>query len=132
MRHTILVIFLYLSLFGADINYSNNYKRALSDAKKENKLVYMLITSQTCRWCKKFEKTTLQDENIKKRLYSEFIPVHLCRDKDFIPLKFKTAPVPRHYFVDSYGNILYAALGYRDVELFDSFMDNAQNKYNKK
>ena len=128
MRLLVSLVFLSMILFSAELNWSNDYNKTLLKAKKENKPVYILITSQSCKWCIRFENTTLQDKNIKKRLHSQFMTLHLSREKDYIPSKFKTAPVPRHYFVDSNGDILYMALGYRDVELFDSFMSNAQEK----
>jgi len=128
MRYIFFMFLLVSSLYSAELGWSNDYKKALVDAKKENKLVYILITSDSCKWCRKFENTTLQDKEILKRLYSEFITIHLSRDRDVIPKQFKTAPIPRHYFTDSKGNILYNSLGHRGVECFDSFMDNAQNK----
>ena len=130
MRYLISFLLLTTVVFSAELDWPSHYKEALTQAKQNNKIIYILITSQSCKWCVKFEKTTLKDEKIKKRLNSQFITIHLTRDKDAIPSKFKTAPVPRHYFVDSNGDILYSALGYRDVELFDSFMDNAQDKVN--
>ncbi|MEA1982738.1 MAG: DUF255 domain-containing protein [Campylobacterota bacterium] len=128
MKKLIVVLLFVTSLFGADIAWPSDYKKALADAKTQNKLVYVFITSDSCQWCRKFEATTLQDEAIKKRLYSEFVPIHLSRDKHQIPKKFETAPVPRHYFTDTEGNILYSSLGHRGVECFDAFMDNAQKK----
>ncbi len=128
MKYLILVFMLVGSLYSANLDWSNDYKKALVDAKKEHKLVYIFITSDSCQWCRKFEETTLRDENITKRLYSEFITIHLSRDKDKIPKKFETAPVPRHYFTDAAGNILYSSLGHRKVECFDAFMDNAQDR----
>ncbi len=128
MKKIILVLLFVTSLFSADIDWPSDYQQALKDAKSENKLVYIFITSDSCQWCRKFEATTLQDEAIKERLYSEFVTIHLSRDKHDIPKQFETAPVPRHYFTDTEGNILYNSLGHRGVECFDAFMDNAQNK----
>ena len=128
MRYILFMFLVVSSLYSAELGWSNDYKKALVDAKKENKLVYIFITSDSCKWCRKFENTTLQDKEILKRLYREFITIHLSRDRDVIPKQFKTAPIPRHYFTDSKGNILYNSLGHRGVECFDSFMDNAQNK----
>ena len=127
MRLLILAFMLVSSLYSANLDWSNDYKKGLIDAKKENKLVYILITSDSCKWCRKFEKTTLQDKAIQKRLYGEFITIHLSRDRDKIPKIFETAPIPRHYFTDTKGNILYSSLGHRGVECFDAFMDNAQD-----
>ena len=119
---------LAVTLYGAEIDWPNDYNQALKDAKKEHKLVYVFITSDTCKWCRKFESTTLQDKAIQKRLYKEFVTVHLSRDRHTVPKQFQTAPVPRHYFTDTNGKILYSSLGHRGVECFDAFMDNAQMK----
>ncbi len=128
MKYVVAMLLLVSTLFSAELGWSHDYEQTLSDAKKEHKLVYVLITSDSCRWCREFENTTLQDEQIQKKLYKNFETVHLSRDRDKIPAQFKTAPVPHHYFTDAEGNILYSSLGHRGVECFDSFMDNAQNK----
>jgi hypothetical protein len=70
--------------------------------------------------------------DIEDRLEEEYITIHLSRDRHTIPGKFKTSPVPRHYFLDKKGDILYDTLVCRDVELFNSFMDNEQQRYNNK
>lgn len=121
-----------LNLSAEEINWPHDYEKALIQAKKENKFVYVLITSDSCRWCRKFEQTTLLDMDIEDRLEEEYITIHLSRDQHKIPDKFKTTPVPRHYFLDQKGDILYDTIGYRDVELMNSFMDNAKERYDNK
>lgn len=128
MKHLIILVTLVLSLFGANIDWPSNYENALVEAKKQNKLVYIFITSDSCRWCREFESTTLQDEYIKDRLEKEFVSIHLSRDRHTIPEQFEKAPVPRHYFTDAKGNILYNSLGHRGIACFDAFMDNAKEK----
>ena len=127
-----MLFFINLNLSADEIKWPSDYEKALIQAKKENKFVYVFITSDSCRWCRKFEETTLQDRDIKKRLAKEYITIHLSRDRHTIPAQFKTSPVPRHYFVDQKGEDLYNTLGYRDVEMINSFMDNAQQRYNNK
>ncbi len=126
------LFFINFNLSAEEIEWSDDYDKALIQANKENKFVYVLITSDSCRWCRKFEQTTLIDMDIEDRLEEEYVTVHLSRGHNAIPAKFKTSPVPRHYFLDSNGNILYDTLGYRDVELFNSFMDNTKERYDKK
>ncbi|WP_457745860.1 thioredoxin family protein [Sulfurimonas sp.] len=128
MKYLVYMVLLALSLSATELKWLDDYNEALVQAKKEHKLIYVFISSSTCGWCHKFENTTLQDEGIKKRLAKEFITVHLVRDFDTVPAKFKTSPVPRHYFTNSDGEILYDTLGYRKVECFNAFMDNAQEK----
>ena len=130
----LVVAFFLINLnLGADeIKWSHDYHKALIQAKKENKLVYVLITSDDCRWCRKFEQTTLIDMDIEDKLEEEYITIQLSRDHHKIPAKFKTSPVPRHYFLDQKGDILYDTLGYRNAEVFNSFMDNAKQRYDNK
>jgi thioredoxin-related protein len=117
-----------ISLFAAPLHWSNDYNASLLKAKKEHKLVYLFITSDRCQWCHKFQETTLRNKEIRKRLQKEFVLLHLSRDKQKIPAKFKTAPVPRHYFLNAEGKILYKSLGHRDVNAFNAFMDFAQDE----
>lgn len=129
MKLFILTFIIATNLMSQEINWIDNYQLALKNAQDSNKLVYILITSDSCKWCKKFIRTTLKNEGINTRLNKNFITLHLIRDKNKIPDKFKTSPVPRHYFTNSKGDILYNAIGYRKVECFDSFMDNAEERY---
>ena len=128
MKYLVVIFALISSLMSAELNWSHDYKAALQKSQKSGKLVYVLITSENCKWCRKFENTTLQDKDILKRLYKEFEVVHISREHDYVPKSFKTSPVPRHYFTDAKGEVLYNSLGHRGVECFDSFMDNAEDK----
>jgi len=132
MRHFFIMVWMGVSLFATQLHWYDEYNEALRVAQKSNKPVYIFISSAQCGWCQKFENTTLQDEAVKKRLYQEFVVVHLVRDFDDIPKKFKTAPVPRHYFVDSRGTIVYDSLGYRDVDTFEAFMGYAKEQIKTK
>ena len=128
MKYVLIIALFCISLLGDDLGWSHDYKAVQEKAKKSKKLIYTLITSESCKWCRKFESTTLQDEKILQRLYAEFEVVHLSRDKDTIPAEFETSPVPRHYFTDGNGKVLYSSLGHRQTECFESFMDNAQGQ----
>jgi len=128
MKSFIAVSLFCTVLFGADLDWSHDYEKTREQAQKSGKNIYVLISSDSCQWCRKFEETTLEIDSIKKRLYSEFEVVHLSRDRHTVPKQFETSPVPRHYFTNSKGEIIYSSLGHRQEECFESFMDNAQNK----
>ncbi len=131
MRYLLTIILFTVTLMATELHWYDEYEDALHEAKKEHKLIYVFISSSQCGWCHKFEKTTLQDEEIKKRLQKEFITVHLVRDFDTVPPQFKTSPVPRHYFLNADGKILYDSLGYREVDTFKAFMGYAQDNTQK-
>ncbi len=133
MKYLVSILVLVTALFGSDLEWSNDYKAALEIAKKENKQVYMLVTSESCRWCRKFESTTLQDDGIIQRLESKYVLLHISREKDYMPSKFKKKRVPRHYFLTSDAQVVETFLGYWNVLDFNSFLDdvdviNAKNK----
>jgi len=128
----LLLMLLAVSVIATDLHWYDDYDAALREAKKEHKLVYVFISSSHCGWCHKFEKTTLQDEGIRQRLQKGFIVVHLVRDFDEIPKQFEVRPVPRHYFTDANGTIIYHALGYRKEECFNSFIDNTFDRLQHK
>jgi len=133
MKNLLFVLFFVTSLAASQLQWTHNYTEALQKASKSHKIVYVLISSRYCKWCRKFEQHTLEDKSVQKKLASDFITVHLSREDDNIPALFKTAPVPRHYFVKADGSVLYTAIGYRDVEMFEAFMEEAEhnNKENK-
>lgn len=115
-------------LFGANLDWSNDYEAALQVAKKEKKNIYMLITSADCRWCRKFEETTLQEEIVISRLKEKYILLHVDRDQDTFPSKFQRAPVPRHYFIKANEDVIYTFLGYWDREDFFSYLGDAEKR----
>ncbi|HIC42850.1 MAG TPA: DUF255 domain-containing protein [Sulfurimonas sp.] len=46
------------TLYANELNWANSYNEALLIAKAENKNIMLLITSKTCRWCRKLESNT--------------------------------------------------------------------------
>jgi thioredoxin-related protein len=126
------MLLLSVTLMATELHWYDDYNEAVKIAKKEHKLIYVFISSSHCGWCHRFEKRTLQDQNVKKALKKEFITVHLIRDLDDIPKIFKQSPVPRHYFTDANKNILYDSLGYREVDTFLAFLGYAEEQSNTK
>ncbi|MBU1657460.1 thioredoxin family protein [bacterium] len=128
LKYLISVVLLASALLGAELDWSHDYEAALQQAKKEKKDVYMLVTSADCRWCRKFEATTLQDESILAQLNKKYVLLHIDRDKDAMPEIFKKQRVPRHYFITSEAKIIYSFLGYWNSEDFASFLKDVDKK----
>jgi thioredoxin-related protein len=131
MRYLWIVLLFVSTLWSLDSNWSDDYKASLKIAQKENKNLYVLVTSATCRWCRKFEATTLQDTEVLRMLKEKYILVHLDRDMDDLPQFFKVKRVPKHYFVSSKGKEIYSFLGYWDELDFRSFLCDVDKKYKK-
>lgn len=129
IRFIIVFAFLLCGLFGSELGWSHDYAQALEQAKKENKKVYMLITSENCRWCRKFENTTLSEPETIAKLKQKYVLVHVDRDKDVFPTKLLRKNVPRHYVLSANGNVIYTFLGYWNSEDFFSFMQEAERRF---
>jgi len=130
LRYIFSILLLATVLFSST-DWQTNYNTALKMAQEENKRVYMLIVSDDCRWCNKFERTTLKDKKILQRLNEKYVLLHLIREWDNIPKKFKTTPIPRHYFLTSQGEIVFPVVGYRDIDTFKEFLNNADERYER-
>jgi thioredoxin-related protein len=129
MLKILWITLLFLTtLYSDELGWNNDYTKALEQAKVEKKDVYMFITSANCRWCRKFEATTLQDEGILQRLKEKYVLLHIDRDADYMPENFKKKRVPRHYFLRANGEIIYSFLGYWANEDFASFLNDVDKR----
>lgn len=125
----ILILLFCLSIIQAgDKGWTTSYKKALEKAKKAKKGVYMLITSDTCKWCKKFKSKTLIDNSVIEKLKEKYILLQVSRDSNFIPEIFNIKRVPRHYFLTDKGESIYTFLGYWNVPDFMSFLPGLRKK----
>lgn len=131
MKKLALLALLMANLFASDIAWSDTYEQAQAKAKKESKPLMVLITSEQCRWCRKFEATTLQDEDVISKLNSKFVMVHVTRDKSIYPKNLSAKMVPMNYFLDANGKVLYSMPGYWPSEDFQSILDDALQRYKK-
>lgn len=128
MKFFILTIILISSLYSYELDWTNDYKKALETAKKEKKDVYVFVGADVCRFCEMFKKLTLSKKEVMDRLEEEYIPVYLSRDRHYIPKCFATKGVPRHYFVTSEGKVIHDDRGSREPEGFYDILDEVDLK----
>lgn len=132
MKKLVVMILLTISAFGGEIVWNNSYDQALVKAKKEGKPLLVLITSETCRWCRKLESTTLQDDEIVSRINLSFQAVNVTKDKSIYPKNLTAKMVPMSYFIDPRnGKILYSIPGFWGTEDYNSILDDALLRYKK-
>lgn len=131
MKKIVMWLLAPIWLIGADVNWSADFAAAQDEAKKVNKPLMVLITSEQCRWCRKFEATTLQNDEIVGRINTRFVSVHVTRDKSVYPQHLSAKMVPMSYFLDGDGKVIYKIPGYWGVEDYNSVLDDALRKYKK-
>lgn len=128
MKVILIIAALSALLFGSKVDFIHDYDKALEMAQAQNKDIYMLVTSETCKWCRKFEKVTLHHEKTMQDLKKEYILLALNRDASSIPAKYKVKRVPKHFFLTAKGEVIYSIIGYWNPEDFASFVEEATKK----
>ncbi len=131
MRYIITILLMLSTLQADDITWNSSFAAAKAKAQKEEKIIYVVITSETCRWCRKLEATTLEDKVVIKNLNKKYAAVALTRGKDKYPPCLKAPMVPMTYFLAPDGRVIYSVPGYWQIEDYLSMMGDVERKYEK-
>lgn len=131
MRLFMMLSLLILSLFADEIEWEDSFAAAKAKAVKEDKIIYALITSETCKWCRKLESTTLEEPQVTTNINNKYAAVALTRGKDAYPPCLKAPMVPMSYFLTPEGRVLYSVPGYWAKEDYLSMMEDVERKYKK-
>jgi len=126
-----LIIFTLLFtslLYSAELNWLHDYDKALIEAKKEHKDIYIFIGADECRFCDLFKNLTLSKKEVIDTLKKDYILVYLSRDRHNIPKRFAIKGVPRHYFLTPTGKIIHADMGSREPAGFYDILDEVDLK----
>ncbi len=118
------LIFLHVNLHANEIKWLHNYDKAVVKAISQNKKIFLLLTSETCRWCRKLEATTLEDPTIVERINQKYIAVALTRNKDSYPAYLEAKMVPMSFFLTQKGRVINSMPGFWNVEDYHSILDD--------
>ena len=105
--------------FSSEMNYETNFDEAVKRSKKEKKNIMLVLVSNYCPWCRKFEQRVLLKEDVNAIIQKNYIPLILNREKDSFPKEFDTGFTPIVHFIDhqtqkSYKNVI----GYNNKDEF--------------
>jgi thioredoxin-related protein len=132
-RVFILLCLSFASLHAAEVLWAHSFKEALLKAQTEDKNLMVLITTESCRWCRKLESETLKDGDVISRLNADYVSVHLTRDVDEYPRYLNAPGVPATYFLNRAGQpIIKRVMGYWNAEDYLSYLDDVDYKLGKK
>lgn len=139
MKFLLLLLTLTLTLFSAHIDdfasnmgYHREYNTALTQAKKENKVVMLVLVGDYCPWCRKFERKTLQSANIAINIQKNFIPVIVDKnfDKERYPEKYYASVVPTVRFIDPKKDVqISESLGYKKTKEYEVLLNKVLFDY---
>ncbi|MEE8588283.1 MAG: thioredoxin family protein [Sulfurimonadaceae bacterium] len=80
------------------LDYETDYKTAIAKAKKEHKMVLMVIVQDPCPYCDKLVRKTLDTPCVQRRM-KNYVPLIVDKHGEF-PKQFKPPFIPMSYIVD--------------------------------
>ena len=85
--------------FAQQNSYELEYKTAIAKAKSQEKELMLLLVTNYCPWCKKYEQLTLSNKDINAKIHSRYVPLIINREERNFPIQFDSTTVPVVYFV---------------------------------
>lgn len=105
--------------FAQRMGYETDYQAARTKARKEGKNILLVLTTNYCPWCRKFEQNVLQKKSVNRAIHKKYVPVILNRDEKKFPEKFTSTFTPVTYFIDTKSEeILHKVAGYNNKDEF--------------
>ena len=102
----------------------SDYATAIAKAKKEKKMLVMVIVKEDCRWCERLINRTLSDESVKKEL-ENYITLIIDKDADF-PTTFTEDLFPSIFYIDDASEkSVYGNVGYVGTKCFFNDLNDA-------
>lgn len=105
--------------FASEMKYETNYEEAVKKSKKLHKNIMLVLVSNYCPWCRKFEQRVLLKKEVNAIIQKNYIPLIINREKEPFPKEFDTGFTPIVHFIDyktqkSYKNVI----GYNNKDEF--------------
>jgi thioredoxin-related protein len=135
MKKLTLLLLMTMTIFGANakdaaffLDYEGVYDIALAKAKKEHKVLMMVIVKEPCPYCDRLVENTLDTPIVKAKL-KNFVPLVIAHDAKY-PDRFRPPVRPVTLFINPDSEtVLQTLVGYRDVDVFGNAMDAGFQKY---
>lgn len=122
-----LLLFISLILFGSTLLAEGirfeegKWDDILAKARKENKFVFLDAYTTWCGPCKKMAREVFPDASVGKFYNANFVCAKMDMEQgEGIRLaeKYKVEAYPSLFFINSKGEMVHTALGYRNVDNF--------------
>jgi hypothetical protein len=103
----------------AALGYETDFERALEKAKRQHKNVMLVLVSNFCPWCRKFEQQVLCKQEVNTLVHEKYVPVILNKEKDAFPAALNLSFTPIVHFIDPATRQSYhRTVGYNEREEF--------------
>ena len=93
-----------LNLLGGTIQMDEQFKNAVADMGKENKLVLMIYTTDDCPECAYMKQKVFHDKAVEAYMSRNFIVIEKNVHKSKLPDGYDYFGIPTMFFIDKEGN----------------------------
>jgi len=121
-----LLIFSTLLLHSIELDWIHDYQKALKEAQRQQKDIYIFIGADKCRFCERYKQKALDNPKVMQAIKKRYILVYLSRDRHTIPNGFKKYGVPLHYFLTPQGKVYFVDAGTKNSEGVFLMIDEAE------
>ena len=94
-------LLLFAPLFSLEFS-KISFNEAITLAKKEKKLIFLMVEEEHCPWCRKMKATSLKDEEVMEILKLDYISIKIDKSDKDLKRQFKTRFVPTMFIIDPY------------------------------
>jgi thioredoxin-related protein len=126
IRLLAVLLITFLSLNAASINWEKDYENAIEKAKKENKAIFVMVSSPTCPECNYMKKHVFTKDKIKKFINKNFISYQFDISDGNIPQQMQFWGIPRFYFSMDGENVYNKTMGGLKADKFMAFIKKSK------
>ena len=101
MLKVFLIASLFISSLFAEIEWKK-YDEAMEVAKKENKIVMVMLSREGCPACEYMKDIVFENDAVLAEFNKDFIGVHLDIHNDYIPDEFSYIGTPTFHFLNKH------------------------------
>jgi len=114
-----LVSFLVvLNLWGETIQKDEQFKQAVAEMGKENKLVLMIYTTDDCPECAYMKQKVFHDNTVEPYMSQHFVVIEKNIHKSKLPDGYDFFGIPTMFFIDKAGNKKETIIGSKRPQPF--------------
>lgn len=117
MKNIVLIFILLVSTLFSDINWLDE-DEVYSIAKKENKLVMVMLSRENCPGCEYMLETVFKNEKLQSYLAKHFLSVQIDVNENFVPDELPFFGTPTFYFLDMNATVIKRINGGEQADKF--------------
>src|SRR3989339_1136300 len=107
-----------LSLWGGTIQNDEQFKQAVLQMGKENKIVLMIYTTDDCPECAYMKSKVFHDKAVEAYMNRHFIVIEKNVHKSKLPDGYDFFGIPTMFFIDKAGNKKETIIGSKRPQPF--------------